>query len=110
MLGFILGLCLIFLLLIFVVFLYCAIVISKESEKKQRQIDIKDQYFVLICAIGYDYDEGKTVEELKGVIDKLVNLSIKGVLADDKSQMGIGSNNKSFNILEEEIDEKIQRV
>lgn len=108
MLNFILGLCLIFLLLVFVLFLYCAIVLNKDANEKQRQIDIKDQYFALICAIGYDYNGSDNKEELEQVIDKIVDLSIKGVLNDDKSFLGVSSDNKEFNILGEEKDNIMQ--
>lgn len=110
------GLCLIFLFLIIVLFLYCAIVLDKydnnqalkeEIKKLKRQILIKDKWCYLIWAIGCDYDGYNDVKNLKDVIDELVDYSNKAVVCDDTSVCYIGEKDGreiKENILMEEIE------
>ena len=80
----------------------------KELEKKDREIQIKNNYLDLIWQIGYDYDGLNKVESLKELIDELVDLAAKGIKNDDKSVMYEGHRGKEIinqNILFEKVDE-----
>lgn len=107
MLEIILGLCLIFLLLSFVVFLYCAMVLSKNVDEMKRQMDIKNAYFYLIWAIGENYNQYDDTEYTKELINQLVDCAIKGNNNDDTSLFYDDlENNKKYNVLMEEIKGK----
>ena len=80
----------------------------KELEKKDREIQIKNNYLDLIWQIGYDYDGLNKVESLKELIDELVDYAIKAKKNDDKSVMYEGQRGKEIinqNILFEKVDE-----
>lgn len=80
----------------------------KELEKKDREIQIKNNYLDLIWQIGYDYDGLNKVESLKELIDELVDYAIKAKKNDDKSVMYEGNRGKEIinqNILFEKVDE-----
>lgn len=84
--------------------------VVKKQEKRikelERQIKIKDAYCQCIWAIGCDYDGYREAEDLKDIIDELVDYSNKARANDDKSVMSIGweGNEKiGYNILLEEI-------
>lgn len=80
----------------------------KELEKKDREIQIKNNYLDLIWQIGYDYDGLNKVESLKELIDELVDYAIKAKKNDDKSVMYEGHRGKEIinqNILFEKVDE-----
>lgn len=73
----------------------------------ERQIDIKDEYLRTIYAIGFDYDGFDDSENLKCLIDSLVDFAKRAIKNDDKYAMyeGCGSDNstKYYNILHEEV-------
>lgn len=84
--------------------------VVKEQEERikelERQNKIKDAYCELIWAIGCDYDGYTQAEDLKDIIDELVDYSNKARANDDKSVMSVGweDNEKiGYNILIEEI-------
>ena len=80
----------------------------KELEKKDREIQIKNNYLDLIWQIGYDYDGLNKVESLKELIDELVDYAIKAKKNDDKSVIYEGQRGKEIinqNILFEKVDE-----
>ena len=80
----------------------------KELEKKDREIQIKNNYLDLIWQIGYDYDGLNKVESLKELIDELVDYAIKAKKNDDKSVIYEGNRGKEIinqNILFEKVDE-----
>lgn len=105
MLEIILGLCLIFLLLIFVLFLYCGIIVKKDIINLQRAKKIKDSYFYLIYSIGENYNQYEDTEYTKEVFQELVNLAVKGSNNDDESIFYEDfETNKKYNILMEEIE------
>ena len=82
--------------------------LNKELEKKDREIQIKNNYLDLIWQIGYDYDGLNKVESLKELIDELVDYAIKAKKNDDKSVMYEGNRGKEIinqNILFEKVDE-----
>ena len=78
----------------------------KELEKKDREIQIKNNYLDLIWQIGYDYDGLNKVESLKELIDELVDYAIKAKKNDDKSVIYEGNRGKEIinqNILFEKV-------
>lgn len=82
--------------------------LNKELEKKDREIQIKNNYLDLIWQIGYDYDGLNKVESLKELIDELVDYAIKAKKNDDKSVMYEGNRGKEIinqNILFEKVEE-----
>ena len=82
--------------------------LNKELEKKDREIQIKNNYLDLIWQIGYDYDGLNKVESLKELIDELVDYAIKAKKNDDKSVIYEGNRGKEIinqNILFEKVDE-----
>ena len=104
MLEIILGLCLIFLFLIFVIFLYCAKMIKKEIINLQYITKIKDNYFYLIWSIGTNYNQYDDVEYTKEFVQELVDLAVKGANNDDESVFYEDlETNKKYNILMEEL-------
>lgn len=75
----------------------------------ERQIQIMEKYFELICDLGYDYDGCNTVEGLKSLIDELVRLASLGRVANDTEVIystleDEEGNEEVFNILHEKID------
>ena len=68
----------------------------KELEKKDREIQIKNNYLDLIWQIGYDYDGLNKVESLKELIDELVDYAIKAKKNDDKSVIYEGNRGKEI--------------
>lgn len=80
--------------------------LNKELEKKDREIQIKNNYLDLIWQTGYDYDGLNKVESLKELIDELVDYAIKAKKNDDKSVMYEGHRGKEIinqNILFEKV-------
>lgn len=77
--------------------------LNQNYEKLKRQIAIKDEYMKLIIALGFDYDGWNSVENLKELIDELVDLAKSGIKSDDKKVMYGDLNNDSYNILGEKI-------
>lgn len=75
-----------------------------ESELK-RQIEIKNEYAKLIIDLGFDYDGYSNADDLKKLIDELVNYAKDILNNNDKKIVYIGGNNKKYNILNEEIGE-----
>lgn len=72
---------------------------------EERQIKIKDKYLEMIRAIGCDYDGYNDSENLKKIIDELVDLACKALKNDDKTPIYMSSNSKKkMNILFEELD------
>ena len=77
---------------------------NMESELK-RQIEIKNEYAKLIIDLGFDYDGYSNADDLKKLIDELVNYAKDILNNNDKKIVYIGGNNKKYNILNEEIGE-----
>lgn len=72
---------------------------------EERQIKIKDKYLEMIIDIGCDYDGYNDAENLKKIIDELVDLAARGLRNDDKTPTYVSSSyDKPMNILLEEID------
>lgn len=71
----------------------------------ERKLKIKDEYLKLIIDLGYDYDGMETQSGLKELIDGIVDLARKALVADDKASIyeNFGENKKYYNILREEI-------
>ena len=78
---------------------------NMESELK-RQIEIKNEYAKLIIDLGFDYDGYSNADDLKKLIDELVNYAKDILNNNDKKIVYIGGNNKKYNILNEEIGEE----
>lgn len=80
---------------------------DKEIERLKRQIKIKDEWCDRIWEIGTDYDGyGNNLEELKKLVDELIEYSDKAKRCDDKSVAYISyENGKEIkeNILMEEL-------
>lgn len=80
---------------------------EREIERLKRQIKIKDEWCDRIWEIGTDYDGYENnLEELKKLVDELVEYSNKAKKCDDKSVAYIGyENGKEIkeNILMERI-------
>lgn len=80
---------------------------NRKIHDLERQIDIKDEYLRTIYAIGFDYDGFDDSENLKCLIDSLVDFAKRAIKNDDKYAMyeGCGSDNstKYYNILHEEV-------
>lgn len=80
---------------------------DKEIERLKRQIKIKDEWCDRIWEIGTDYDGyGNNLEELKKLVDELIEYSNKAKKCDDKSVAYISyENGKKIkeNILMEEL-------
>lgn len=78
-----------------------------EIERLKRQIKIKDEWCDRIWEIGTDYDGyGNDLEELKNLVDELVEYSNKAKKCDDKCVAYISyENGKEIkeNILMEEL-------
>lgn len=72
----------------------------------ERQIQIMEKYFELICDIGCDYDGYNDVEGLKSVIDEMIRFASLGRAANDTepifNQYANGIS-KNVNILGEEL-------
>ena len=110
MASILLGLVLILLLAIFMVFLYCAKMLSEiesaDIRELQRNIKIKDNYLHTICSIGYGY-EGYGVNMLKKTIDEMVELSERAINCDDNYVIGEDINSGvQYNILMEDVKRK----
>lgn len=71
--------------------------------RKKRQIDIKNRYLQLIIDLGYDYDGCDTVEDLKDLIDGLVDYACRARFNDDTSEVYTGFDGKIYNILHEKL-------
>ena len=76
------------------------------NKKLEREIKIKNEYFQLIIDCGFDYDGLNSVENLKYLVDDLVDLAKSGLKSDDKRPI-YSSSNKQYNILNEELDNGI---
>lgn len=83
--------------------------LKREIELLERQIKIKDKWCWRIWADGVDYDGcGNNSEELRRLVDELVDYSIKAINSDDKSFAYTCYENEKvvkFNILLEEIED-----
>lgn len=80
-----------------------------EDKEMERQIEIMERYFELICDLGYDYDGCNTIEGLKSLIDELVHYASLGRACNDTEVIYITlkdeeGNEENFNILHEKID------
>lgn len=71
----------------------------------QRLIKIKNNYAQLIVDLGFDYDGLNNKNDLKKLIDELVNYAKDIINNNDKKAIYIDGNNKKYNILHEEIGE-----
>ena len=69
----------------------------------QRLIKIKNNYAQLIVDVGFDYDGFNDRDDLKDLIDELVNYAKDILNNNDKKVIYIDGNNKKYNILHEEI-------
>lgn len=69
------------------------------NSKLKKQIEIKNSYLDLIYMIGCDYDGCNNAEDLKELIDELIDLAIKGKYNDTNSVIFMDN----LNILGEEI-------
>lgn len=102
-----LGFVLILLLAIFVLFLYCARVLSEydnpaTTKELQRQLKIKDNYLHSIYAIGFDNGDYTSIKVLRDTIDTMVELSDKALNCDDNYIIGTNRNTgEEYNILME---------
>lgn len=76
----------------------------KEIEELERKIKIKDEWCKMIYMIGCDYDGYNDVENLKKIIDELVNYANNARSNDDTSVVYEGTDGKT-NILDEPIGE-----
>lgn len=73
--------------------------------KLERQIEIKNEYLVLMVDLAYDYDGFNTVEGLKGLIDELRKYASYALDSNDKIPVYRDGNGNDFNILHEKIGE-----
>ena len=71
----------------------------------ERQIEIKNEYLVLMVDLAYDYDGFNTVESLKGLIDELRKYASYALESNDKIPIYRDGNENDFNILHEKIGE-----
>lgn len=71
----------------------------------ERQIEIKNEYLVLMVDLAYDYDGFNTVEGLKGLIDVLRKYASYALDNNDKIPIYRDVNGDNFNILHERIGE-----
>ena len=79
----------------------------KEIEELKRKIEIKDRWCQLIWDIGCDYDGYNDVDNLKKIIDELVEYSNYARTCDDITVVYSSlEGNKKYNILDEEIQEE----
>lgn len=77
-----------------------------KVKKLERLIEIKDAYCTCIADIGCDYDGYSKADDLKKIIDELVEYASKAINNDDKSveyRTGFDDKGKKYNILMEEI-------
>lgn len=72
----------------------------------KRQIEIKNEYAKLIIDLGFDYDGLSNADDLKKMIDELVNYAKDILSNNDRKIIYVDGNNKKYNILHEEIGEK----
>ena len=52
---------------------------EKNTENLQRELDIKNEALKLIKDIAYDYDGFNDIDSLKGLIDDLRAIAIRGL-------------------------------
>lgn len=71
----------------------------------ERQIEIKNEYLVLMVDLAYDYDDFNTVEGLKGLIDELRKYASYALESNDKIPIYRDGNENDLNILHEKIGE-----
>ena len=69
---------------------------------EERQIKIKDNYLRAIMSLGYDYDGYTSSDDLKSLIDELVDLAEKGLTCDDTTP-AFESWGTKYNILMEKL-------
>lgn len=74
-----------------------------KLEDLQREIEIKNEYLVLMVDLAYDYDGFNTVEGLKGLIDELRKYASYALDNNDKIPIYRDGNENDFNILHERI-------
>ena len=78
---------------------------KSKNEKLARQVEIMERYLELIIDLGFDYDGYKKTEDLKKLIDELVNLAKLGLEKNDTRVITVnGIDREQFNILGERID------
>ena len=53
--------------------------VKKDKKYLQRELDIKNEALKLIKAIAYDYDGFNDIDSLKGLIDDLRAIAIRGL-------------------------------
>lgn len=63
---------------------------EKNAENLQRELDIKNEALKLIKDIAYDYDGFNDIDSLKGLIDDLRAIAIRGL----KGQIILERNDK----------------
>lgn len=80
--------------------------LKNEIEELKRKIEIKDRWCQLIWDIGCDYDGYNDADNLKKIIDELVNYSNKAISCDDTTVVYSSGDGKKENILFEEITEE----
>ena len=76
--------------------------LQQENQQLKRQIEIKDKWSQLIIDKGFDYDGFTKSEDLRLLIDDLVNYASNSIKADDKA-IAYTNGLSNYNILEEEI-------
>lgn len=78
---------------------------KSKNEKLARQVEIMERYLELIIDFGFDYDGYNKAENLKGLIDTLVDYAKLGLEKNDTRVITInGIDREQFNILGERID------
>lgn len=77
---------------------------KSKNEKLARQVEIMKRYLELIIDLGFDYDGYNKAENLKGLIDTLVECAKLGLEKNTTKVMAVNSKEK-YNILGERIDE-----
>ena len=77
--------------------------LQEENERLNRRIQIKDAWAGLLIDIGYDYDGYNKAENLKSLIDELIDYADKIQKEDDTTIIYEEPDGKTYNILDEEI-------
>ncbi len=101
------SICLLFIVLTLLSFVYCAIILNGSISKMQREIEIKNAYFYLIYSIADNYTQYDDTEYTKEMVNQLSECAVKGNNNDDSSLFYEDfENNKQYNVLMEEIQRK----
>ena len=76
-----------------------------DIQDLKREKEIMTKYMQLIVDIGFDYDGYNKSEDLKELIDEIVEYATLGIECNDKKVM-YQNETKKYNILMEEIEDK----